>query len=116
MENSEADDKVECRLQLCQSEAGSRFFAPLEEIHYIEGKFHPDAYFITLPIPCYLIKKRLFSTISQRYRLDDNLRFFVDAHNLWLTENEIKQMGDFDEGKISKIDWSTPASPSFAPK
>lgn len=116
MEKFEAGEKTECRLQLCQSDSGLRYFVPLDEISYKERKLHPDAYFVTLPVPCDLARRKLFSAISQRYPLDNGLKFFVDAHNLWLTESEIRQLDDFERGNISKVEWSTPKSPSFAPR
>ena len=116
METFEANKKTECRLQLCQSDLGLRSFVPLDEISYEERKLHPDAYFVTLPVPYDLARRKLFSAISQRYLLDNGLRFFVDAHNFWLTESEVRQLDDFERSKISKIEWSTRATPSFAPK
>lgn len=116
MENFEVGDKTECRLQLCQSDSGLRFFVLLDETSYEERKLHPDAYSVTLPVPYDLASRRLFLAISQKYPLDNGLKFFVDAHNLWLTEPEVRQLDDFERGKISKIEWSTCAAPSFAPK
>lgn len=110
---SEVLDDAVCRLVLCQSMEGRRYYRLAEEGRGSEVS-GADAVFTTDIVPNELLRSRNLGAISEATRLEGGRRYFVDAHGVWLTEEERGQL--FSGTPFSKIVWSAASPPVFAPR
>jgi len=99
------------RLGLCQAPDGRRLTV-LIDASADAGLI--DAIAITEVVPADLLLKRDLEKISEVVQLTSGKRFFVDAHNHWLTEAEFDQIRSGT--RYSQIRWSTEQPPKFAPQ
>lgn len=100
-------------LQLCQDENRIRYFDLTEHLEGENFAINPESFHLTEIIDNDLLKRRSMNTISERHKLTNGQPFFVDAHNVWLTESELKQL--YTRTPHSEIIWSTPNPPKFPP-
>ncbi|SEL50831.1 hypothetical protein SAMN05444354_106254 [Stigmatella aurantiaca] len=96
---------------LCQGKDGQRYY------ELCEVDAHPqstDAIFYTQPVPHELLLKGDYEGISQAVQLTNGCSFAVEAHGIWLTEEEIAVLeGDEDE---ENVPWLNGLPPIFPPK
>jgi hypothetical protein len=100
---------MEYRLHLCQSEEGKRFFRLVSIGSEADKARAADVFLATGVVPNSLLKKRDILSIAKTVRLEDGQKYIVDAHGIWFTESEIKEM---DSGRLfSKIHWISGREP-----
>ena len=106
---SDIQDGHQYVLALTQSSTGRRRFV-LKDV----GADEPEAVFFTEVVPNALLLTRHLKKIAEQVLLKTGKRFFVDAHGIWLTEEEMAAlMDDKDE---SEVPWLNNIPPNFAPK
>jgi hypothetical protein len=92
------DSTKNYRLLLVQGNAGSRHFELHEEF---ELPVREGLFSCTKRIPIELLLRRNLQEISKKIELADGSQFHVDAHNIWLTNDEMKAiLEDKDENEI----------------
>ena len=109
--STEINDNASYRLLLIQEENGYRRFV-LKISN--EETFIAKNSFLTECIDNELLKKRNLRKISEKFRLIDGSRFYVDAHGIWLTESEMNAITDDKED--DEIPWLNGMPPNFASK
>lgn len=98
-------------LQLCEDSNYYRYFVLTEENVIPEDPF---LVFVTEIVPHELLLSGDIIGIAETVRLADGHLFSVDAHGVWLTEQESKA---FSGGvPFNKIPWLNGSPPQFAPK
>ncbi len=60
-----------------------------------------------------LLKRRSYEEILSRYPVEGEIPLVVDAHGIWLTEEEARQL--LTSGQ-SELQWYKGCAPSFPPK
>ncbi|WP_236209227.1 hypothetical protein [Pseudomonas tohonis] len=108
---SDVQDTGCYRLLLCQNASGRRYFK-LGSVHQNNHELPvEDQVLSTHPVSNHLLQGRDIFRIAESTLLSSGERFLVDAHGIWLTENEIEQM---DKGMAyDRINWATIAPPFF---
>lgn len=105
---NEIDQTKEYRLALCQKPDGGRSFAL-----YAAGTQLPSmAVLVTEIVPLDLLLRRDVIGISEGVKLNSGVPFFVDAHGLWLTEDEWNALN----GDFASVPWLNGLQPCFAPQ
>ena len=99
-------------LQLCQASHGGRRFV-LTEAGQTERE--PDCVFETGFCNNELLWWGNLEQISQTTLLTTGDRFHVDAHGVWLTNDEVRQMKEHHFA-LEKVQWCRGIQPRFAPK
>jgi hypothetical protein len=99
------------RVALVELEGGDRRFSLLEE-HAPSDL--PGVMFITECVPFELLRRRDFQSISEAVSLVGGGRFYVEAHGMWLTSEEVSALESFVP--LSEIPWLNGVLPRFPPK
>lgn len=97
------------RVQLCHAE-GRRFFALLED----GSAPSSECVFTTELVPTRLLENRDMIGIADEVRLCDGSPFVVDAHGVWLTEDEAAALRRGEDHDA--VQWVTGVRPKRAPK
>lgn len=101
------------RLALCQDEDAVRTLHLIDATDNVVVEQIPDALFVTQRVATDLIWRRDVVAIAEMTLLEGGGRFELDAHGVWLTESEGRQLEAgiaFDE-----IVWATGCPPKFPP-
>lgn len=108
---SDVDASKKYRLALVQAPNGGRRFF-LEE----EGTSgsHKGTTFYTAHVPNELLIRGDIGDIARQVPLKDGQPFFVDAHNVWITQEEMSALSEDKEDE--EIPWLNGMPPMFAPK
>jgi len=108
----DVDRTKEYYLQLCENlNNHCRYFVLTEKNTNLNNPF---VIFTTEIVPHELLLKRNLRIISETVKLSNGKSFSIDAHGVWLTEEETKAFSDgvcFD-----KTPWLNGTPPHFAPK
>jgi hypothetical protein len=96
-------------LCLCHSSESQRFFRLVEEGQALD----PSTAFVTARVPTDLLRKRDLILISELIPLASGERFFVDAHCIWFTGDEMAQLRE--DPVWDSIQWSTSTAPLLPP-
>lgn len=111
---SDINDVTEYKLHLCESKEGDRFYRLTAVESHLANDQLDDVVFTTIKVSNDLLRRRSLLKISELFLLENGQPFFVDAHGMWLTESEVKEMdADVD---FNDIHWATGRMPNFAPK
>lgn len=105
---SEVDQTKEYRVALCQKPNGARNFSLLE----FGTSLPANAVLVTEVVPMDLLLRGNLIGISKAVKLESGTPFFVDAHGLWLTQEELHALED----DASEVPWLNGLYPGFAPK
>ena len=111
---SDVNENEQYRLHLCQSKEGERFFRLVIINSDIDNNPPSDTILISELVPNVLLRKRDLISISESVMLNNKQRFFVDAHGIWLSDSELREINsglNFDE-----IQWLTGRAPIFLPR
>ena len=95
---------------LCQSEHGHRYY---ELCEVGTQPVSPDAVLQTHEVPNPLLVARNFRAISDAVKLTNGRRFYVEAHGVWLTEEEFEAL---EEDEEREVPWLNGIAASFPPK
>ena len=98
-------------LHLIQTKGGNRLFRLVANNSPDEHNPAQDVVLVTQIVPTELLKKRDLLAIANQVPLSDGGAFFVDAHGVWYTEQEMSALSSGQP--ISKIEWSTGVMPKF---
>lgn len=105
---SEVDPSKKYQVALCASPSGSRSHA----LHPLEHGVPPEnTVFLTEVVPTDLLLRRDFNGISKAVRIDGGKQYWVDAHGVWLTMEEVSALEEELE-----VPWVNGMPPCFAPK
>ena len=111
---SDVKESEQYRLHLCESKEGNRFYR-LVAIGSEEDKTpQEDALLITGPVPHDLLKRGDLISISETVPLNNGQPYFVEAHGMWLTEAEVRDMDA--NVNDSEIHWAGGRVPNFPPR
>ena len=100
------------RLALCQSDDRRRSFSLVDLSAGATAGEH--AVFETEEVPVDLLKQGNLIKIADSVKLQSGARFYVDAHGIWFTEDEIR---DWKRGGTpDEVQWSTEAPPRLPPR
>lgn len=111
---SDVNDGTEYKLHLCESKEGDRFYRLVSIDSDFVGDRLGDVIFSTATVSNDLLKRRSLLMISKQIPLENDQPFFVEAHGMWLTESEVREM-DADVN-FNDIHWATGRIPNFPPK
>lgn len=106
-------DGWQYRLHLCQTHNGVRFFKLVQANSDADKIRSGDVILATEIISNDLLRKKDIQSITKTVALEDGENFFVDAHNVWLTRAEVRQL--HSGVKINSIQWATSIPPNFSP-
>ncbi len=105
---SAVEESKQYQVALCQAPNGTRTHA----LHPTDGLSLPEhAVFLTAVVPTALLLKRDLKGISNTVVLSDGKRYWVDAHGVWLTLEELDAL---ENDRV--VPWVNGIAPSFAPK
>ena len=91
---SDVDQSRRYRVALCQSPTGARTHALHPED---QEKLPENAVFLTAVVSTELLMRRDFRAISNAVKLIDGQGYWVDAHGVWFTLEEVEALeGDDD--------------------
>ncbi|WPH13373.1 hypothetical protein [Variovorax paradoxus] len=97
------------KLHLYQAGDGKRLFRLIVENSSEDHQPASDVALITQVVPNELLKRGDLLGIARQVTLEDGHAFFVDAHGVWYTEDEIAAL---NRGQPwSTIQWVTGAMP-----
>lgn len=105
---TELDKNKEYFLSLCQKSNGDRYFS----LHEVGENVETEAQFTTETVPFELLFKLDLEDISESVSLINGKTFGVDAHGIWLYQNEMEAlMNDVAEDQVP---WVNGLPPNFA--
>lgn len=105
---SEVDPTKRYQVALCASPTGSRSHA----LHPVGNGVPPEnTVFLTEVVPTGLLLRRDFNGISKAVCVTGGKQYWVDAHGMWLTMEEMSALEEELE-----VPWVNGVPPRFAPK
>lgn len=108
--NYEVDEGKRYFVALTQSKCGKRSYELCEMGANPVGE---DVVFTTEVVPYELLFWRRIPDIADTVKLTNGKRFYVEAHNVWFTEEEAMALDEDDEGDIP---WLNGIPPQLPPK
>ena len=105
---SDVDEAKRYQVALCQAKNGTRTHA----LHTAGSSPLPvNAIFLTEIVPAELLMTRNFRCIAEATSLENGNRYWVDAHGVWLTGEELDALKD-----DRAVPWVNGIAARFAPK
>ena len=95
---------------LCQSSSGRRYY---ELCELGSAPLSGDAVLLTAEVPNSLLAARQYEAISNTVLLTNGRRFYVEAHGIWLTDDELEAL---DADWERQVPWLNGIPASFPPK
>jgi hypothetical protein len=95
---------------LCQCTSGHRYYELCEVASAPSSK---EAVLLTAEVPNSLLAACNYEAISNTVPLTNGRRFYVEAHGVWLTEDEVGALGRDEEREIP---WLNGIAATFPPK
>lgn len=97
-------------LSLNQFPSGHRTFT----LHEVDASYlPPEAKLVTREVPNELLFRGGVDVISKSVLTTEGRSFFVDAHGVWLTEEELDAL---ESDEDVEVPWLNGLAPHFAPK
>ena len=107
-QRSAVEESKEYQVALCQAPDGRRTHA----LHPTDSSHLPEhAVFLTTIVPTSLLLAGDLKGISKAVLLNDGKHYWVDAHGLWLTLEELDAL---ENDQV--VPWVNGIAPPFAPK
>lgn len=108
---SDVDSTKHYHLLLIQSNSGARSFVLRE---YSESPANEGLFAFTASVPNESLLKRNLHAIAKAVALNNGEPFYVDAHGVWLTKDEMSAI--VDDKDDDEIPWLNSLPPLLAPK